>query len=83
MMWLFIYCYFGDQVTSQFNNIVDSFYSIDWYLLPLNIQKDLPLVIFAADSKVHIKGFGTTSCTRETFKKVIHCNTYMKYFEKK
>lgn len=71
MTWLFIYCYFGDKVTSQFSSICDTLCSINWYLLPLNIQKTLPMVVFAAERFVYLKGFGSTSCTRETFKRVL------------
>lgn len=70
MMWLFIYCYFGDQVTSRFSDITDTLYLCDWHLLPLHTQKNVPMMILAAQRFVHIKGFASSSCSRESFKKV-------------
>lgn len=70
MMWLFIYCYFGDEVTSRFEGISDTLYLCNWYLLPLKLKKSIPMTIYGAKKLIYLQGFGSNSCTRETFKKV-------------
>lgn len=71
MMWLFIYCYFGDEVTSRFDGIETKLYLCNWYLLPLPLEKCIPMIINSTHKPIYLQGFGSTSCTRESFKKVI------------
>lgn len=42
----------------------------NWYLLPVKLQKILPLSIIVAQNPVYIKAFGNTACTREMFNRV-------------
>ncbi|XP_055309036.1 uncharacterized protein LOC129572943 [Sitodiplosis mosellana] len=78
LMWLFIYCYFGDEVTSRFNGIEMKNYLCNWYLLPLPLQKCLPIIILSTHKSIFLRGFGSTSCTRESFTKVV--NVGFSYF---
>lgn len=70
LFWLYLFCHFGDQTTERFGNIVDHFYQIEWYKLPLNEQKYLPLAIAVTQAGVYLRCFGSISCTHDTFKKV-------------
>lgn len=70
LMWLFIYCYFGDQVTSRFEHIQLAFYESNWHLLPLELMNCLPYILLSTQKLVYIRGFANSSCTRETFKMV-------------
>lgn len=70
MMWLFIYCYFGDQMTSRFENIQSTLYLCQWYLLPNKLEKSIPMILRSSQKSIYLQGFGSNSCTRETFKKV-------------
>lgn len=70
MMWLFIYCYFGDQMTSRFENIQSTLYLCEWYLLPIELEKSIPMILQSSKKCIYLQGFGSSSCTRETFKKV-------------
>lgn len=68
--WLFIVCWTGDKVTLDFESIEDATYQSMWYLLPLKMQKCIPIIMNFAQKQVHIANFGEIHCTRETFKKV-------------
>lgn len=68
--WLFIFCELGNQVTQRYDVLGDSIYDISWYMLPLNTQQYLPMVISIAQNSVYLRGFGSANCTREVFKKV-------------
>lgn len=70
ILWLYLFCHFGDQTTERFGVIDDQFYQIAWYKLSLNEQKLLPLAISVAQKEIYFKVFGNISCTRDTFKKV-------------
>lgn len=70
MMWLFIYCFFGDQLTNQFESLGPTVYQCNWYFWRLDFLRVLPFTILATQKLIHMRGFGNSSCTRETFKKV-------------
>lgn len=67
---LYLFCYFGDQVTQRFEDVGDSVYELSWYLLPLDMQKRLPMVIALTQRRVFVRGFADTRSTREVFRKV-------------
>lgn len=67
---LYIFCHFGDQVTQRFEMIGDNVYQLAWYMLPLDVQKQLPMVIALAQKRVYVRGFADTRSTREVFLKV-------------
>lgn len=58
------------------NDMVDQF---EWYFLPDDIQRTLPLFIQFAQQSVDIKWFGSVASDRETFKYVsnwLHTRNY-------
>lgn len=67
---LFAFCDFGDCVTREFRQVEMDFNQLRWYLLPLDVQKDLPTMIALTQRNVFIRGFGSAYCSREIFKAV-------------
>lgn len=67
---IFLYCEFGDNVSSRFSEINDAVYTCDWHLFKFECQKILPIVLVAAQERVVIKGFGNIGFTRDKFQKV-------------
>lgn len=61
---LYLFCYFGDLVTQRFDDVGEGVYQLPWYLLPLELQKHLPMVIAVAQKRVVFRS------TREVFRKV-------------
>lgn len=42
----------------------------DWYLMPADIQRMLPIIVNFAQQPVYIVCFGSAACDRDTFKYV-------------
>lgn len=73
VMWSFILifflCEFGEIVATQFDMFHVEFSKCKWYLLPLEMQRML-LILLADVQPMTIRGYGDVMCTRVTFKKV-------------
>lgn len=67
---IFIFCYFGQSIRGQFNQLNDVIYEFEWYLYPVEIQRMIPTILIATQNTPSLKGFGNVNCTHETFKKV-------------
>lgn len=62
----------GQRVTDAFNKIEDEIGQFNWYLFPEEMKQMLRLVMIMTQQPVIIECFGSISCSRETFKKVIY-----------
>lgn len=69
--WLYLFCRGGDELTNRFASVSNQAYQFDWYLLPIEMQRCLMLMMMASQKNVYIRGAGGTQCTRDTYKKVI------------
>lgn len=78
MALLLIICHFGGNITKQFEEVGDVGFQLSWYNLPLDIQKDLLLIIYLAQKQIYLRGFGDTRTTHTVFKKV--CMFYERIF---
>lgn len=67
---IFLFCHFGGKITEQFEEIGNAAYQLEWYRLPLDMQKHLQIVIALAQKPIYIRGFGDTRTTHSVFKKV-------------
>lgn len=67
---IFIFCEFGEKLTSQFNEIDKELFNCDWYTFPIEVLRLLPMVINGTHYPVLLNGIGGLTCTRETFKNV-------------
>lgn len=57
---------FGDR----FEDIDDKINELDWYLLPMKIQRMLPTFMINTQQSTLITCFGSLACSRETLKMV-------------
>lgn len=64
---LFIYCYYGKQVTDSYAAFAMSLYQMDWPHLPNDLQKSLIIMITNAQKEVSYHGFGLVKLNLETF----------------
>lgn len=75
MLWgnitLFLFCEFGEGVSSGFDEIGITIDQLDWYLLPYGMWQMLLTVTIVAHKPLGFCGFGRASCAREIFKRVI------------
>lgn len=80
MPWMFLICYFGDEVRIHFSSINESLQSCAWYAFPLEMQKCIPITMQMAQKAVYVGNFGEIHCTREIFKKVNYCTLYWYFY---
>lgn len=69
--WLYVMCYFGDEVTSSFESVSDATYQCNWYLFSLPIQKHVILMMNMAQQPLYIGNFGSIHCTRDIYARVL------------
>lgn len=63
-------CELAGKMGSEFETFNDQIDQFDWYLMPLEIQKMLPLIMMDSQQEVGFTCFGSIMCNRETFRKV-------------
>lgn len=67
-------CEAGQRLSNKNNQINDAINRIDWYLLPIEVQRILIVAIMHGQQPLHIKFFGSISCNREQFERVCALN---------
>lgn len=65
-----ILCELGQRLSDAFEEVGDEIEAFEWDLFPHEIQKLLPVMMMVGQQPVTLECFGSTSGTRETFKKV-------------
>lgn len=60
----------GKWITSKSLTPYDILCQCDWYLLPVELQRKLTLVMLSSQQPLVIFGYGNVPCARETFKRV-------------
>lgn len=63
-------CELSGRLSNEFDDMNDLVEDIDWYLLPIKIQKIWPMIMMNAQQPVGFKSFGSYVCNRDTYKKV-------------
>lgn len=69
---ILLICFYGEHLLNTFEELHESVFACDWYRFPLESQKLLNTMLVAAQRPVYIRGFGSSGCTRESFKEVLH-----------
>lgn len=67
----FIFCFYGEKLTTGYAKINESIYMMDWYLMPIEVQKKVPAIVTMAQRAIYLKGYAKFQCTFEFFKSVI------------
>lgn len=84
MFWAFIlsliFCEIGDFLSNSFDKIGGEFSYINWYLLPIVIQRNILLFMSFSHRHVVLSGFGSITGSREVFKEVSLDNTKFQQF---
>lgn len=74
---IFLTCDFGERVSNRFDVIDDVLCQFEWYDLPLEVQKMLPIIMMSTQQTVVFKGFGNIWLLREVFRQVSAKNSQM------
>lgn len=67
---LCLYCYLGDNFTEKFIGLEKVAYEIDWFMFPVEVQKDLAYIMLVASKEVYLRGFGRVYCSLEMLMEV-------------
>lgn len=67
---IFALCELGTQVKSQFKTLNSALFQLEWYLLPVELQRMLLIFMMGAQDAVLLRGYGNIECTRDAFKNV-------------
>lgn len=67
ILWLYLVCHFSGLLTLQLSRFGDVVYQLNWYLLPLKLQIDLPIMLALAQKKVFLQAYGGIGCTLDVF----------------
>lgn len=73
---VFLYCYIGSLVTDHFQSYGDIPYEIQWYKLPIDLQKFLQLIIFDAQRPHIFHGLHIIDLNMMAFTQVNDSNKY-------
>lgn len=70
---LFVYCEFGQHLSSGFELLNDDIYQFNWHLLPVDLQRTWNIILVTTQRPVQLAGFGNYICNRESFQRVNFC----------
>lgn len=68
---VYFLCEIGDNVTQRYENVSRTVYQLNWYMLPLNMQRKLPSILAMTEKNIFIRGFARFHCTRTIFSQVL------------
>lgn len=74
MFWAFIlsliFCEIGEKMSNAFDEIGGEFGYINWYLLPIVIQRKILMIMSFSQKHVVLSGYGSITGSRAVFKEV-------------
>lgn len=70
VVWLFIYCHFGQMITDQCADVDKMAYNSLYYLYPLKLRQFTLLTIAQSRKPFYFTGFKMMKCSMESFTRV-------------
>lgn len=67
---IFFYCEFGENISGQFDELIDVIYQFKWYSYPVKMQRMIPIILKGTQHPIVLRGFGNVMCKRFMFKQV-------------
>lgn len=65
-----LFCELGELISEQYEKVDLQLFECKWYRFPIQIQRELVIVIANVQQPVYIYGYGNVLCTRDTLKEV-------------
>lgn len=81
ILFLFLFCYFGEMVTDRSSKVSKAACMSLWYCYPLKLQRYLILTIGYSNMEFHFSGLSLMYCTMASFSGV-SCNLFSFYKQK-
>lgn len=75
-----IVCELAQRACDHCNDIDKILIQSNWYLLPHEIQRILPIILIVVQTPVRLECFGSIPCSRETFKKASFGPIYLFHY---
>lgn len=73
MVWLYVYCSFGQLITSKCEQISDIAYESTFYHYPIDLRIFTLMAIGRAQKPFYITGYKITQCSLHSYRRV-SCN---------
>lgn len=70
IVWLFIYCFFGQLITTKCAKVAEYAYGSAFYKYPLHLQMHTLFTLQRAQRPFYITGFTLAKCSLDSFTKV-------------
>ncbi|XP_071644593.1 odorant receptor 94b-like [Temnothorax longispinosus] len=71
LMQIYLYCWFGNEVTLKSTEIESAVYEMDWPMLPADLMKTLLMIITRAKRPIKITSGHIVTLSNESFVKII------------
>lgn len=69
---IFLLCFFGERLSNSFEDLSTDIFHCNWYKFPVKSQRFLNTMLLASQNPVSMRGFGSTICSRDSFKMVLN-----------
>lgn len=69
----FLICDYGEMVRSALDDMDELIYGMEWYSCPIELQKNLIVMLAVIRQQIDMKGLLSMNCSRFTFKRVNWC----------
>lgn len=76
---LFISCELSQRLSNSFSEINDMIGRFQWYRFPTEVKRILPMTLIFVQKPASLQCFGSFTCCRDAFKKVIKCEIENSY----
>ncbi|KAL0119576.1 hypothetical protein PUN28_007789 [Cardiocondyla obscurior] len=71
LMQIFLYCWYGNEVTLKSTEIGSAIYEMDWSVLPADLMKTLLMIITRSKKPIKITSGNIITLSNESFMKII------------
>lgn len=54
-IWLFLFCFFGDEVSVRFIEVNDAIYDCCWHQYPIELRQYFPFIMRSAQNPIYMR----------------------------
>lgn len=69
---VFIVCEISERIINAFTEISNVINQFDSYRFQIKMQRMMPTIVMITQNEIAIEYFGSLSCSRKAFKKVVY-----------
>ncbi|XP_031639553.1 odorant receptor 94a-like [Contarinia nasturtii] len=72
VLYIGIFCFFGEEVTKGFDEINEDIYECSWEDFAMELRKLFVTMLIGAQDPIYIHGYMNTRCTRQVFQSIFN-----------